>query len=226
MTKIFNKKETINFTDQARKEFKKGVREMSKYLLKKGLKQTSNQLKQLEFETAREVALKNYHSIKEKILLTELGEPGIKELQKIEKKYWKNKKQEFDEKQQPADKIKTTFKTKLSDTQLKTLFDSLKGEFIANDTNYSLFEAVFSEVDVNTLPGKINWLGANNLLAYFIDKMPIDKPDSRWNITEYCFTNSKNLRQAKDRYENSKTGKPKQANVIDTILKKGYTGLQ
>lgn len=126
---------------------------------------------------------------------------------------------------------KPTFKTTLSNIQLRTLFDELiHKQLLHHKTDYRVFEAVFSGVDVSAVKTKIKWHGANNLLAYFIDKIYtnnlIEKPVNHWDTAKHCFINANNLRQAKDRYENSKTGHPKQADVIDNILKKVYTGLQ
>jgi hypothetical protein len=69
-----------------------GVGKMVKFMLKEGLKEISNQLKLMEINTARTIASQNYHAIKEKMILSDLGEPGFEDFQKAEKKYWKNKK--------------------------------------------------------------------------------------------------------------------------------------
>lgn len=74
------------------------VGEMVKFILRKGLKEISNQLKQMEIKTALEVASKHFHTIKENILLTELGEPGFEDFQKAEERFWENKEQELEKK--------------------------------------------------------------------------------------------------------------------------------
>ena len=75
------------------------VGEMVKFLLKEGLKEISNQLKQMELKTAQTIAYQIYHAVNEKIILSELGEPGFEDFLKTEKKFWKNKKNEFNTKQ-------------------------------------------------------------------------------------------------------------------------------
>lgn len=75
------------------------VGEMIKFILKEGLKEISIQLKKMEVNIARSIASQNYHAIKEKMILSDLGEPGFEDFQKAEKKYWKNKKQELYETQ-------------------------------------------------------------------------------------------------------------------------------
>ena len=124
-----------------------------------------------------------------------------------------------------------TFRTVLSDIQLQALFKALiKEGFISPETSYKPFKAIFSGIDISAIQSKINWEGANNLLAYFIDELKkkrlIKIPVNHWDIAKHCFDKAETLRHAKDRYENSKTGHPKQAPVIDIILEKVYNSLQ
>ncbi len=52
----------------------------------------------------------------------------------------------------------TTFKTNLTPEELDRLYNSLKGNLIANNTDSKLFMDVFSGVPVESLSGKISWI--------------------------------------------------------------------
>lgn len=121
----------------------------------------------------------------------------------------------------PRERIKTTYKSDLSDKQILVLNDHLKkNKFIHNETNIDLFRSVFREVEFDTVTNKIDWIGTNKLLAYFIDTL-IDKdfvrPENQWEIAEHCFTKSKNLAQASWKNTDSDTP-PKRGDELFDII--------
>jgi hypothetical protein len=62
----------------------------------------------------------------------------------------------------------------------------------------------------------LEWIGQKNLCAYFVD-IYFKNNTKKWAIGMKLFK-VKNLAQLKDLYQNSKSGKPKNKQLIDTIL--------
>jgi hypothetical protein len=93
-------------------------------------------------------------------------------------------------------------------------------QLIHPDTTFEQLKAVFTSKPLQAIE-PINWIGAKNLLAYFLDciqKHKIPTNTNVWSIAERCFVNADSLAQSKTNYENSKRGTPKQSDIIDEIL--------
>ena len=82
-----------------------------------------------------------------------------------------------------------TLNSKMSDKQLKSLYDSLKGEFISDDTLFENLRLIFSGATQASI-NKINWIRDMKELAYLIGKLVefklIDKLHC-WECTVKCF---------------------------------------
>jgi hypothetical protein len=109
--------------------------------------------------------------------------------------------------------------------QLTDLFNQLKAEkngYISSNTYLENWLYIFGEpLPDNFVFELIVWNKAQNLLAYFIDKLFFDKnPNDVWKKASYFFKNAKVLKQAKNNYLSiNQTGKPKGAEKLDQILK-------
>jgi hypothetical protein len=96
-------------------------------------------------------------------------------------------------------------------------------KLIAPDTTYEQFEAVFTGQAIDSVE-PIKWLGAKNLNAYFIEQLIEKKKLSKavnndvWKTAKFCFADGSNFSQLIDLYNNNKTGKPKNHNLIDNLL--------
>ncbi|MDO6389256.1 hypothetical protein Q4E40_03895 [Pontibacter sp. BT731] len=93
-------------------------------------------------------------------------------------------------------------------------------------TTVEKFQAVFTAKPLKEVQ-PINWIGAKNLLAYFIDYIfenrLIHFNTNQWSVAEKCFTDGKELIKSKNRYLDNKSskhpGKPKNYHLIDDALK-------
>lgn len=109
------------------------------------------------------------------------------------------------------------------DTELPKLHELLKDkQLIDRNTKLGQLQAVFIAKPLKNLE-PVNWIGAKNLLAYFIDRLQnknkITDPNL-WSLAEKCFTKSKDLLQSRNNYERlNKNEKPKGFETIDEILK-------
>jgi hypothetical protein len=106
--------------------------------------------------------------------------------------------------------------------ELNNLFTALvKGGFIDKATNKIDFLKVFSGVPLTEVTS-IRWIRAKNLLAYFLDelldqgKIPVTTP--LWNVAKSCFVEPGSLKQQKNKYLSTNIGKPKQYELIDSLL--------
>jgi hypothetical protein len=112
-----------------------------------------------------------------------------------------------------------------SKTELPELYQRLKdSQLIHPDTKEEHFKAIFTCKPLQEIE-PINWSGAKNLLAYFIDSIHSNKlihsNTEQWSVARRCFIGGKNLAQSKDRYlDNIKNnGKPTDYLIIDELLK-------
>ncbi len=200
------------------------IGETVKFLTKEGFKEISTQIEQMEYGNAKKLISENYYKTNDELIQTKLGDPGHSDFLKIKKKFWKNKLDQIERSKPNSDSKskKVTFVSPLSELQLKKLLTELKSNRIISDsTSEDIFFAVFRETELNTINTKISWLKANNLLAYFIDALireNIINEGNHWNIAECCFTKSRNLANASQKYKETKTGQPKEAVIINEIL--------
>jgi len=114
-----------------------------------------------------------------------------------------------------------SFDSKLTDVQLKTLFNALKNEYIHSKTTFEQFKAVFTTQPVETIT-KIDWLKEPVLLAYFIDnlfdKKYIRRHPKKWKILDIVFTKAENLKQITENYKNNQRGQPLNHSEIDKLI--------
>lgn len=107
-------------------------------------------------------------------------------------------------------------------TELSELYQRLiDKKLIHPNTKLEQLKAVFEGKPLQAIE-PINWIGAKNLLAYFLDciqKHKIPTNTNVWSIAGKCFIDADNLAQSRTNYENSKRGTPKQSDIIDEILK-------
>jgi hypothetical protein len=111
------------------------------------------------------------------------------------------------------------------DKELPKLYNLMKNKYklIAEETTYEQFNAVFTGQPTENIK-PIKWLVAKNLNAYFIEQLVIEKKLSKaankdvWDIAKKCFTNGKHFSQLVDLYNNNKSGKPKNHNLIDELI--------
>lgn len=108
------------------------------------------------------------------------------------------------------------------DTELSKLYQLLKdNKLIHPNTTLEQFKAVFTAKPLQSIQ-PIDWIGAKNLLAYFLQciyKTKVPTNTNIWSVAKKCFVNANSLAQSKTNYENSRTGKPKGFEVIDEIIK-------
>jgi hypothetical protein len=127
------------------------------------------------------------------------------------------------EKYKEREKAKSYLWQSKTDTELPELYQLLKdNQLIHLKTTFKQFKAVFTGQPTITIQ-PIIWIGATNLLAYFLDqahrkhkKLPTNT--KVWSLAKGCFTGSTSLIQSRTNYENSKSGKPTNFEIIDTIL--------
>jgi hypothetical protein len=109
------------------------------------------------------------------------------------------------------------------DDDLTKLFNKMVGVCIAKNTNLEQFKAVFTAKPIHSINNKIEWIAANNLLAYFIDSLNgkyILHSNELWATAKVCFTKSDNLINSRNQYEyNTKNNsKPKNFQLIDELF--------
>ena len=110
------------------------------------------------------------------------------------------------------------------DDDLTKLFNKMVGVCIAKNTTLEQFKAVFTAKPIDSIANKIEWLLANNLLAYFIDLLEQKKLIKKiinndiWAIAKVCFTKSENLSQSKELYKNNTNGKPRNSKIIEQLF--------
>lgn len=123
----------------------------------------------------------------------------------------------------------TGFNSSLADEAIQTLFEQLKGNYIDKNTNPDHFKAIFNDEPLPDGFNYVEWIELPVLLSYFIyqlKKQKIIKSPNHWKIARNVFNTKSSLRQLADGFQNSKTGKPKGYEKIDTILKNIYAPLQ
>lgn len=111
------------------------------------------------------------------------------------------------------------------DKELPELFSLMinKKNLISSDTTYEQFKAVFTGQPIQSI-NPIKWNATKSLNAYFIEQLINKNKLSKaintdiWEISKYCFSKGTNFSQLIDNYNNSKTGKPKNYNLIDDLL--------
>ena len=83
-----------------------------------------------------------------------------------------------------------------------------------------LSEKLLNDLESEKLITKepLKWVGAKNLCAYFVDNY-FKAQTKKWETGKKLFGVG-NLAQLKDLYENNKTGKPRNYQIIDEILHK------
>jgi hypothetical protein len=125
--------------------------------------------------------------------------------------------------------LATGFQCSLNEVQIQSLFDKLKGKYIDINTNPDHFKAVFKTDPLPHLFTPVNWTESPVLLSYLIYKLKKDKKiksPHHWQITGNCFNPKSNFRQLADGFQNTKSGNPKESDLIDNILKTVYIPLQ
>lgn len=123
----------------------------------------------------------------------------------------------------------TGFQSSLTEEQIQSLFDQLKGKYIDINTNPDHFKAMFKNESLPVLFKSVTWIDPPVLLAYLIYKLKKHKKirsSNHWQITSYCFYPKCNYRQLADGFQNTKSGNPKESELIDAILKSIYAPLQ
>jgi hypothetical protein len=115
------------------------------------------------------------------------------------------------------------FQSSLTDLQIQTLFDLLKGSYIDKNTNPDHFKAIFKNelLPAGFIPIKRVKKFTNTLLGYFVSELfQKENQSDYWHIAENCFERAKNLKQSLNNTIQYNPGnKPKGYNEIDTILK-------
>lgn len=122
------------------------------------------------------------------------------------------------------------FNSRLTDEQIQTLFEQLKGEYLDSNINPNHFKAVFKidPLPSDFIPIKRVKKFTNTLLAYFISELfQSENQSDYWHIAGNCFEKAKNLKQSlKNAYDFNLDRKPKGYKEIDKILKSIYSPLQ
>lgn len=128
---------------------------------------------------------------------------------------------ELSNKQKSKQKASITgFQSSLTEEQIQSLFDQLKGKYIDINTNPDHFKTIFRP---NTLPPdcSVKWLKTNVLLAYIIKKLfHSDNPFDVWAKAGIIF-NVNSLQKSE-----CNNPHPKGHKEIDVILEIIYTPLQ
>jgi len=109
--------------------------------------------------------------------------------------------------------------------ELLELYKLLNKDYnlIASETTFNQFKGVFTGQPIESI-NPIKWIASKSLNAYFIEQLINKNKLSKvintdiWEISKYCFYNGTNFSQLIDNYNNSKTGKPKNYNLIDDLL--------
>jgi hypothetical protein len=121
------------------------------------------------------------------------------------------------------------FQSTLTETQIKSLYDCLKGNYIDINTKIDHFKAIFRNESLpeDFIPIKRTKPLTGVLLAYFVSCLfQKDNPTDYWSIAEKCF-DVRNLRQSlNNAFKYNPDNKPKGYNKIDNILKIIYSPLQ
>lgn len=126
------------------------------------------------------------------------------------------------EKRKGKRKTENTFHWKGSEDLLKALFEGMKQNLIAKDTEWVNFNLIFSDSPLEKIK-KIEWKQSSALLAYFIYTLynsnnMISFEDNHWVIAEICFTKSKHLKQTnQNRLAYNK--KTRNAHFVDDLFK-------
>jgi len=135
--------------------------------------------------------------------------------------------QTFSASKEPT-KAKGLYST-LTDDQIETLFELLKGKFFDINTNPDHFKAIFKNepLPAGFIPIKRVKKFTNTLLAYFIYELfQKENQSDYWHIAVNCFENAKNLKQSlKNAFDFNPERKPKGYEEIDIILKSIYSPL-
>jgi hypothetical protein len=144
------------------------------------------------------------------------------EIKSSSNKYWIELKEYIETLNITTPKVTKTerigFLSSLTDNQIESLFELLKGKYIDKNTNIGHFKAIFKN---GKLPPdcSIKWLKTNVLLAYFIKSLfHSDNPFDLWVKAEKIFE-IKNLRQSENNPH------PKGEKDLYTILKSIYPPL-
>ena len=112
-----------------------------------------------------------------------------------------------------------------ADKELPELYSLLVDEYklIASDTTLEQFTDIFTGQSIDSIDS-IKWSASKSLNAYFIEQLISKNKLSKaintdvWEISKSCFIDGTNFSQLIDNYNNSKTGKPRNYNLIDDLL--------
>ena len=126
----------------------------------------------------------------------------------------------------PKQKNRTTYQWQgNADKELPELYSLLVNEYnlIASDTTLEQFTDIFTGQSIDYID-PIKWSASKSLNAYFIERLISKNKLSKaintdvWEISKSCFIDGTNFSQLIDNYNNSKTGKPRNYNLIDDLL--------
>lgn len=122
------------------------------------------------------------------------------------------------------------FRSRLTDDQIRILFEQLRGKYIDINTNPEHFKAIFrpDPLPPGFISIKRTKIFTGTLLAYFISELfQKENQSDYWHISVNCFNEAKNLKQSlRNAYEFNPDRKPEGYKQIDTILKSLYAHLQ
>lgn len=209
------------FIEQFKKNFQK--------LRLKAVEEWTDKLHNIESLEAVNIIDKHIYRLRKKDLLAEIGADGLNDWEKWLQKYLSN--ELYLNKKRPVRKLsKQQKKTSYlwlnnPEKELLELYKLLNKDYnlIASETTFNQFKGVFTGQPIESI-NPIKWIASKSLNAYFIEQLINKNKLSKvintdiWEISKYCFYNGTNFSQLIDNYNNSKTGKPKNYNLIDDLL--------
>ncbi len=133
-------------------------------------------------------------------------------------KEYKKEQDAFIKKQLSTGDVIKGFESNLTDEQIKALYKELQATYI--NTTLNNFREIFKphQLSNNFKPIERKTKFTVRLLAYFVVTLFKRSNPKYPSITQRTFKDAENISQAKDGYENSKTGKPRGHQDIDKIL--------
>lgn len=113
-----------------------------------------------------------------------------------------------------------------ADDTLEQFIEALKEHNLieAKETEAIIKDHFKPAKEQNKKPEPINWLETNSLLAYMIESLDQQyiKPTNLWSDTVSHFSvngqTPQNMKQTANRYKQNKSGKPKNYQIIDSII--------
>ncbi len=205
------------------------IRKMPSYIIAESFERIPEHFVKWKNDIENSLPLTRERKIKEcikliKILLYQEFDDVIENTLKKIKPELIEMKQYFENLQHPSLK-KKGFQSSLTDSQIKSLYTQLQGNYI--DTTPENFEAIFSHELPSFTPIKRKGKFTNSLLIYFASELfQKENPLDYVSITEYCF-NGKNLSQSQNNYiKFNNNQKPKGYQQIDKIIQTIYPPLQ